>query len=82
MVVPDAVPERVAEQYAASMAGIIYQWLANPDIQLDAMFSQLKDDLRVRLATDRAKAERPRGRSAATRRSNSRARHSTDTPRG
>ncbi len=82
MVVADAVPERVAEQYAASMAGIIYQWLANPDIQLDAMFSQLKDDLRVRLATDRAKAERPRGRSAATRRSNSRARHSTDTPRG
>ncbi|MEZ5498629.1 MAG: helix-turn-helix domain-containing protein [Steroidobacteraceae bacterium] len=42
-------PERVAEQYAASMAGIIYQWLANADMPLAAMFRQLKSDLRARL---------------------------------
>ena len=42
-------PARVAEQYAASMAGIIYQWLANPDMPLAAMFRQLKSDLRARL---------------------------------
>lgn len=41
--------ERVAEQYAASMAGIIYQWLANPEMPLAAMFRQLKSDLRARL---------------------------------
>jgi hypothetical protein len=40
---------RVAEQYAASMAGIIYQWLANPEMPLSAMFRQLKSDLRARL---------------------------------
>ena len=42
-------PVRVAEQYAASMAGIIYQWLANSDMPLAAMFRQLKADLRARL---------------------------------
>jgi AcrR family transcriptional regulator len=44
-------PMRVAEQYAASMAGIIYQWLANPDMPLGTMFRQLKSDLRARLET-------------------------------
>lgn len=42
-------PERVAEQYAASMAGLIYQWLANPEMPLSLMFAQLKSDLRARL---------------------------------
>lgn len=42
-------PDRVAEQYAASMAGIAYQWLANPKMPLATMFRQLKSDLRVRL---------------------------------
>lgn len=41
-------PERVAEQYAASMAGLIYQWLANSEMPLSAMFGQLKSDLRAR----------------------------------
>jgi AcrR family transcriptional regulator len=42
-------PERVAEQYVASMAGIAYQWLANPAMPISLMFRQLKDDLGVRL---------------------------------
>ena len=33
----------------ASMAGIIYQWLANPEMPLTTMFRQLKSDLRARL---------------------------------
>jgi AcrR family transcriptional regulator len=41
--------ERIAEQYVASMAGIIYQWLANPEMPLATMFRQLKSDLRARL---------------------------------
>lgn len=49
-VVSDVDPERVAEQYAASMAGIVYQWLANPTIGLSVMFGQLKKDLYVRLS--------------------------------
>lgn len=42
-------PMRVAEQYAASMAGIAYQWLANPKMPVGAMFRQLKADLVARL---------------------------------
>ena len=42
-------PVRVTEQYVASMAGIIYQWLATPEMPLGAMFRQLKSDLRARL---------------------------------
>lgn len=41
---------RVAEQYCATMAGIAYQWLANPEMPLGAMYNQLKADLRARLA--------------------------------
>ena len=52
VVVASADPERTAEQYAASMAGIIYQWLVNPDVPLHAAFAQLKDDLAVRLSAD------------------------------
>ena len=47
---PDVDPVRVAEQYAASMVGIIYQWLANPRMPLAAMFDQLKSDLKLRLS--------------------------------
>jgi AcrR family transcriptional regulator len=46
---PGVDPVRVAEQYAASMAGIIYQWLANSEMPLSLMFKQLKSDLKVRL---------------------------------
>jgi len=46
---PDLDPMRVAEQYAASMAGIIYQWLANSKMPLSSMFIQLKADLKIRL---------------------------------
>lgn len=46
---PSLDPERVAEQYVASMAGIAYQWLANPAMPISLMFRQLKDDLGVRL---------------------------------
>jgi AcrR family transcriptional regulator len=51
LVDPHVDPVRVAEQYAASMAGIVYQWLANSDMPLSAMFQQLKADLRARLET-------------------------------
>ena len=40
---------RVAEQYCASMAGIIYQWLVNSRMPLTSMFEQLKNDLTSRL---------------------------------
>lgn len=46
---PDLDPMRVAEQYAASMAGIIYQWLANSKMPLSSMFRQIKADLKIRL---------------------------------
>lgn len=39
---PAADPARVAEQYCASMAGIIYQWLVCPELSPEAMFAQLK----------------------------------------
>ena len=45
---------RVAEQYCATMAGIAYQWLANPEMPLGAMYQQLKADVRSRLAPRRA----------------------------
>jgi AcrR family transcriptional regulator len=69
---PDVDPVRAAEQYAASMAGIIYQWLANPRMPLAAMFEQLKSDLKLRLSpatatvapqTRRHERVRMRGRS-------------------
>jgi AcrR family transcriptional regulator len=56
-------PVRVAEQYVASMAGIIYQWLATPEMPLGAMFRQLKSDLRARL--DQAPARVGASRRAA-----------------
>jgi len=55
---PGVDPARVAEQYAASMAGIIYQWLANSQMPLSTMFNQLKIDLRIRLE-NRTSAELP-----------------------
>ena len=63
---PSLDPERIAEQYVASMAGIAYQWLANPAMPLSLMFHQLKDDLGVRLgrgiaATGKVSGK-PRGR--------------------
>jgi AcrR family transcriptional regulator len=42
---------RLAEQYTATMAGIAYQWLANADVPLGAMYRQLKADIRARLKT-------------------------------
>jgi len=40
---------RVAEQYCASMAGIAYQWLVNPEMPLGLMYRQLKTNLREQL---------------------------------
>jgi hypothetical protein len=40
---------RVAEQYCASMAGSIYQWLVNSRMPRTSMFEQLKNDLTSRL---------------------------------
>jgi AcrR family transcriptional regulator len=42
-------PRRVAEQYCASMAGIAYQWLVNPEMPLGPMYRQLKMNLREQL---------------------------------
>lgn len=42
-------PRRVAEQYCASMAGIAYQWMANPDMPLAAMYGELKRSFRSQL---------------------------------
>jgi AcrR family transcriptional regulator len=55
---PDADPLRVAEQYSASMAGLIYQWLANPRMPLSQMFGQLKADIRARLEVAGAPSSR------------------------
>jgi AcrR family transcriptional regulator len=67
---PTLDPERVAEQYVASMAGIAYQWLANPAMPLSLMFRQLKDDIGVRLGRGievRGKvSDKPQGRAAGT----------------
>ena len=57
-VAADVEPMRVAEQYAASMAGIIYQWLADPGIPVGLMFSELKSNLRLRLELPDARAAR------------------------
>lgn len=67
LVDPDVDPARVAEQYAASMAGIAYQWLANPRMPISLMFRQLKADLRARLEVPAAAAPGAarKGRSAA-----------------
>jgi len=35
-------PVRFAEQYCASMAGIVYQWLVCPELSLETMYGQLK----------------------------------------
>jgi AcrR family transcriptional regulator len=47
-------PRRLAEQYCATIAGIAYQWLANPEMPLAAMYRQLESDIRVRLGAERA----------------------------
>jgi AcrR family transcriptional regulator len=41
--------ERVAEQFCASMAGMVFQWLVNDRVPLEAMHAQLKSDVRQRL---------------------------------
>ncbi len=51
--------ERLAEQYCATMAGIAYQWLANPEMPLATMYRQLKADLRSRLQPGRVAVESP-----------------------
>jgi hypothetical protein len=72
---------RVAEQYAASMAGIIYQWLADPDIPVGLMFAELEANLRDRLELPADKAARlaeARSRkptAARTKRANGNGRH-------
>lgn len=57
-----ANPQRVAEQYCASMAGIAYQWMANSEMPLAAMYGELKRNLRRSLQDPRARcaARRPK----------------------
>jgi AcrR family transcriptional regulator len=45
-------PRRVAEQYCATIAGIAYQWLVNPEMPLAAMYRQLASDIRLRLMAE------------------------------
>lgn len=45
--------QRFAEQYCATMAGIAYQWLANSDMPIEAMYQHLKSDVRERLKPSR-----------------------------
>ena len=40
------------------MAGLIYQWLANPRMPLSQMFGQLKADIRARLELPSASTSR------------------------
>lgn len=62
--IPPAIsPQRVAEQYCASMAGIAYQWMGNPDMPLAAMYRELKRNLRIYL-------QNPQARGAARRAKN------------
>jgi AcrR family transcriptional regulator len=59
----DADATRAAEQFAASMAGIAYQWVADPRLPVSDMFKQLKQDIRERLgkSASRAPARAARG---------------------
>jgi hypothetical protein len=43
------------------MAGIIYQWLADPGIPVGLMFAELKNNLRHRLELPEARAARLAG---------------------
>jgi AcrR family transcriptional regulator len=52
---PSVNQHRLAEQYTATMAGIAYQWLANAEMPLGAMYRQLKADIRSRLQPGRAR---------------------------
>jgi AcrR family transcriptional regulator len=76
---PSVNPRRVAEQYCASMAGIAYQWLVNPEMPLGPMYRHLKSNLRAQLqvrndrdrgagdaAGQRQPAEAPRDAHAVT----------------
>jgi AcrR family transcriptional regulator len=42
--------ERFAEQFSATMAGLVYQWLVNQSLPVRAMHAQLKKDIRLLLA--------------------------------
>ena len=50
--------ERIAEQFCASMAGMVFQWLVNDRIPLEAMHAQLKSDVRLRLGAPAPAASR------------------------
>jgi AcrR family transcriptional regulator len=50
-------PVRFAEQYCATMAGIAYQWLANDEMPLAAMYGRLRKDVATQLRVSNA-AER------------------------
>jgi AcrR family transcriptional regulator len=60
---PAVNSRRVAEQYCATMVGIAYQWLANADMPLAAMYRELKENLPLLLPAPRARAA---GRRKAT----------------
>lgn len=47
--------ERFAEQFSATMAGLVYQWLVNQNLPVRAMHGQLKKDIRLLLAARASK---------------------------
>jgi len=55
---PAVDPQRCAEQFCATTAGIIYQWIVDPQVSLQAMCGQLKQDVRARLAVRTTSTDR------------------------
>jgi AcrR family transcriptional regulator len=43
--------QRAAEQFCATIAGIVYQWIVDPQVSLRVMCEQFKQDVRARLGT-------------------------------
>ena len=54
----DVSAQRLAEQFCASMVGIVSQWLVNSRMPLRAMHQQLKLDIRARLVSNGCTAVR------------------------
>lgn len=46
-------PRRVAEYYCASVAGIVFHWLVNPEFAVESAVREMKSQLRLRLAAGR-----------------------------
>jgi len=49
---PEVNPASFAEQFYASLLGLNFQWLVNPDIDLEASIDTLKDNIVILLKTN------------------------------